>query len=191
MRKITALTIGALMTLSIGGCGKNHNASPVTQNTETTENTKVEMPNPFVDVTLEEAIELAGFDFKIPDTIEGYDSRSIMVIENQLIQAIYGNEDEKAGLSDEELNKIDWEKVNFDPDKIVLRKAKGNDDVSGDYNEYSEITAITIDGKEVTMKGNNGTVYVAIWTENEYSFSVAANNGVTSDSMTSIISGIQ
>ena len=85
---------------------------------------------------------------------KGYVQDSIYVIENELIQVIY---------SDGE-------------NEICFRQAKGNEDISGDYNEYEEINAINVSGVEVTTKGNNGKVNLASWTKDGYAFSISSNS---------------
>ena len=76
------------------------------------------VPNPFVSVdSVERAAEGAGFVFYCPSEVEGYSKKDISYIKNKLIQVVFrdGNK------------------------SILLRKTKGTDDISGDYNKYNNI----------------------------------------------------
>ena len=114
------------------------------------------MPNPVTDMaTVQEAEEKAGFSFLAPADIEGYEGRKVQVIGDDLIQAVYGD----------------------DENSICVRKSKQEGDISGDYNEYSEADVITIDGMDITVKGKDGKAYTAVWTDGTYSYSIQASNG--------------
>ena len=159
--------------------------------TETDEGENTQIPNPFITCsTLKEASELAGFDFTAPESVDGYSYKEISAIENEMAQITYFNSDELDGLTDEQLNEIDWEKVDFSAQDLVIRKAKGDEDISGDYNEYPEIYNVTVDDREVTMKGSDGDVNVAIWNEDGYSYAITASDAVTSDYVMNLIHNI-
>ncbi len=50
---------------------------------------------------------------------------------------------------------------------------------------------MTVDGRAVTMKGNDGTVSVAVWTADEYSYAViAGEHPMTAEEMTEVIASI-
>ena len=182
MKKILAFLLVGAMALSFTACGNNNpNNAPKEPDagmmvggdpaTWGPAEDPVEIPNPFTDYgTLEEAISAVGFDFTVPDAIEGHKISLIQVLgENSMIQAIYG-EDE-----------VD----------ILVRKAIGSDDISGDYNNYSQTSEKTVDGRTVTMKGENDRIMVALWTEGNYTYSVGAGDGMDTDSMTALISTIK
>lgn len=133
------------------------------------EGDNTQIPNPFVVCdTFEEAGKLAGFDFTAPATADGYQFKEISAIENEMAQIVYFNSDEMDGLTDEELNEIDWKKVDFSGHDLTIRKAPGDEDISGVYTEYPEMYQITVDGKEVTIKGEDGKVNVASWNAEGY-----------------------
>ena len=159
--------------------------------TETDEGENTQIPNPFITCsTLKEASELAGFDFTAPESVDGYSYKEIAAIENEMAQITYFNSDELDGLTDEQLNEIDWEKVDFSAHDLVIRKAKGDEDISGDYNEYPEIYNVTVDNREVTMKGSDGDVNVAVWNEDGYSYAIIASDAVTSDYVINLIHNV-
>ena len=159
--------------------------------TETDEGENTQIPNPFITCsTLKEASELAGFDFTAPESVDGYSYKEISAIENEMAQITYFNSDELDGLTDEQLNEIDWEKVDFSAHDLVIRKAKGAEDISGDYNEYPEIYNVTVDNREVTMKGSDGDVNVVVWNEDGYSYAITASDAVTSDYVINLIHNV-
>lgn len=43
-----------------------------------------------------------------------------------------------------------------DNDDMTFRKAFGSDDISGDYNEYSEKLTENVDGTDIEIRGNDG-----------------------------------
>ncbi len=109
--------------------------------------------SPFTDCkSLEEAEEVAGFDISIPDKIEGYDAISYAAMQqDKLIQVDYSKDDNRY---------------------ICIRKAVGDEDISGDYNAYKEETRTELDGRQVTFKGNDGKVSLATWTDGDYAYSL-------------------
>ena len=70
---------------------------------------------------------------------------------------------------------------------MVIRKAAGTEDISGDYNEYPEIYNVTVSEREVTMKGTDGKVNVAVWNTDDYSYAITASDAVTSEYMINLI----
>ena len=120
------------------------------------ESAGTQIPNPVVPAgSLEEAAEITGFNLSVPDKIEGYEDISVQVISKELIQVIYDN-----GETD-----------------IYIRKAKGQEDISGDWNEYPDVAEETIGGKTCTVKKKDGKVYVVLWTADGYTYSVQSNDG--------------
>ena len=73
---------------------------------------------------------------------------------------------------------------------ITLRVQAGSEDVSGDYNNYAEISTVTINGCDVTFKGNDGTVSTAIWTNGGYSYAVSTDVPMSVEAMTALITTI-
>lgn len=164
MKRMIALALGAMMALSLVACGSD--------NTTHTQN-PVEIPNPFTECkTMEEAAQLVGFDVVVPDAIEGMDKSVIRAdAEGKLIEVIYRNEEEE----------------------IVIRKAVGSEDISGDYTQYADTNITTIGDLTVTTKGENGQINLATWTDNGYTYSIGtrAESGISSTVMTDLIVSIQ
>lgn len=61
----------------------------------------------------------------------------------------------------------------------TYRQSVGEENNSGDYNVYSDIGEITVNGLTVTLKGQEGTYTLAIWTDGTYSYSLSLSSGVT------------
>lgn len=57
---------------------------------------------------------------------------------------------------------------------VCYRTAKGNDDVSGDCNAYSEQSS----ENGLTLKGDDGQVSLAVWNDETYSYSLSFSPGV-------------
>ena len=133
------------------------------------ENTKI--PNPWTDCgTLEEAEEKSGFSMEVPETIGEYSKTLIQNMDQEIIQVFY----EKNGTDD----------------SILIRKGTGSDDISGDYNKYTEIKETQIGDVQVTEKGNDGTVSLATWTTEDYSYSISVP-GMSEDEIAVIIEQVK
>lgn len=70
---------------------------------------------------------------------------------------------------------------------IVYRKGKGSEDISGDYNAYSQVTEIIIANNTVTLKGNDTGYCLAIWSDGDYAYSVALNQEIDESSWKALI----
>ena len=126
----------------------------------------MQIPNPFVDYdTLEAAAKAAGFELKAPSSVKGFSEKLIQVCDGEMIQVIFLNGD----------------------DRLFIRKAEGSEDISGDYNEYSDSRTVTVNGNSVTLRGDDGKVSTAIWTSGGYTYSVSFDTPVSEDEMTGII----
>lgn len=163
MKKIIAVMLCAAMMISMAACQKN-------EENKTDENissqSSVEIKNPFVGYdTIADAEKITGFGFTVPETIENYGNAQISVMNNEMIQVIFKNEN---------------------GDMITFRKAKGSDDISGDYNNYTEEKLITVDEKSVTVKGNEGKINLAVWTEDDFTYSVSAS-GIPEEEITEFV----
>ena len=61
--------------------------------------------------------------------------------------------------------------------EIYFRKSNlENQDVSGDYNEYSDEKEVEYKGIKVTLKGEEGLYYLAIWSKGKFSYSFDSSN---------------
>lgn len=119
--------------------------------------------NPYQEVSsLAEAAAITGFDLAVPDAPEDYPDMTIQVIDSSMIEVIYENKANETAEGTDEGYRI--------------RKAAGNADISGDYNEYADTRTEKIGDYDVTLKGDGKTISVATWTAGGYSYAVDAEN---------------
>lgn len=115
-----------------------------------------QLPNPFVScTTLAEAEEQAGFSLTLPADCH---ISSLSVVPHTMIQA----------------NRADG---------LTIRKAVGNEDISGDYHPYSHSETVSVSGKSITLKGNGQLVMVALWTADGYTYAIQSETGLSRDAM--------
>ena len=172
------LTICAVVALSITACASSGAAAktPITETTAipkstTPANTNPDtmIANPFVDCqTMETAAEVAGFEFRTPEQVEGISEKKIQAVDQEMIQVIYS----------------------ADENQILIRKAPGIRNISGDYNNYQKEETITVDEMQVTLKGNDGVISLATWSANDYSYSIYVSAGMAQDSIVSLVQAI-
>lgn len=151
---VMAATAAALLPVALVGCGSSADTSaPSNQEQEP----QVNMANPFVDcASAYDAAQLAGFDVTFPESVPGYDERLYQAIEGKMAQCFYSNGDKR----------------------VLVRKALGDEDISGDYNTYGQVTTVPIGELEVTEKGDGGLVHVATWSRDGFSFAIDADEGL-------------
>ena len=122
-----------------------------------------QIANPFTDTkTLEEAQEIAGFDMQVPDAAAPYTVVNYRAVEGEMLEIIFRDRKGEEGYR--------------------IRKAAGEDDISGDYNEYAKEKTIRLsDGTKVTLRGDKDDEWsVAMWTAEDgegkdvYSFAVCS-----------------
>lgn len=170
MKKTIILLLCLVMACSMVACSNKN----LEGGNEERKGESAQLPNPFIECdTIEEAEELAGFEIsEVKNVPEKYKQTNIRVIEKELIELIYedgGNE-------------------------IRIRKAVGNEDISGDYNEYEENELISMDKVTVARRGSNGKGNVFTWTDGAHSYALLANidgEGIEKDLAIDIIKEIQ
>lgn len=130
-------------------------------NTTVSGDVNVAPPSPYIPCAdLAEAEKLAGFTLSVPgapDVIEAW--------EGVMIQAIYGDENET----------------------MRIRKGTGSDDISGDYNIYTEVE--TVDG--VTIKGENDTFSLAVWEKDGYTYSISVAQALSQADMLALVASVK
>ena len=123
-----------------------------------------QIANPLVDYdSLEEAEKVVGFELSYSESIK---AESYTIINGTTLQ------------------------LNLENDGY-LRKAKGREDISGDYNEYEKAETKTAEGKSVTLKGNGGKVMLAIWTDGDYTYCVGITDGISEADMLLIVNAVK
>ena len=171
MKKILLMS---LLCLAIIACGKKEETKQeTTETTNVTQEQDYGVPNPYEIVdTLDEASKIAGFTLSVPVSYEDYKKQVIQAIEDDMIEVIYFNDTDSEGLR--------------------IRKAKGTDDISGDYNEYKDVEIVKVGDFEITEKGSEGSISVATWNDGTYSYAIdVAEASLTKDTITNLISNIK
>ena len=123
--------------------------------------------NPVVTVnSLSEAEQTAGFPISVPQKYGDDGIFTITVVNESVICVHYGSEED----------------VN-----MIIYKGTGSEDVSGDYSTYPEIQNIDYDYRNVQLKGNAGKIYLATWTDRQYSFAVRIPDGAELEEVKAVI----
>lgn len=134
--------------------------------TRSTEEPVIGMPNPFQEFTVHEEAEAhADFTIDLPSSSD-FTLRVYKVIQNELFEAIYD------GITE-----------------IRIRKAAGNEDISGDYNSYPQKRIVSTPEATVTFEGADGKVSKATWSHAGYSYSITAEEALEEPLMLSLVEG--
>lgn len=122
-----------------------------------------QIPNPYTDYeSIDEAAKAAGFTMDAPESIGTYGNRTYQVL--------------GAGEVDAMIQVTYTASADATEDYYALRKAAGSEDISGDNSGYEETSTLTLgaDETEVTAKGTAGTISLATWVKDGYSYSLGA-----------------
>ena len=131
---------------------------------------KTEVSNPFVEVSnIKEVESLVGFTITVPDKVLDYKDKRISVIENKMIDITYTKK----------------------KSKLTIRKGIGTVDISGDYNNYSDINENIIDGVTVTTRGNDNLIFNATWNNDNYTYAIVSNTGIDSGDIVNLVKEIK
>ena len=161
MKKLFAVIMMLLTILSLAACGSS---------TASDEPDIIGMPNPFTDFnTLAEAEKQTGFYITLPDAIGSSNNKIYRAMNDEMLEVIYVNGEDETGR---------------------IRKARGSEDISGDYNEYAETETVSVGGIDVLLKGDAGLVKLAVWTNDGYAYSVSSEAGMTADEMMALVSAV-
>ncbi len=127
--------------------------------------------NPYVYYdTLEEAEKAVGFEITVPETIDNEEVSSIIVISEDLIEIDYGTDSESI---------------------MTVRKAKGSEDISGDYTVYGFQKTLSYDGINVIAKGDGDLIKLLTWQKNDFTYALRLPNGMTEENMWELIQSIE
>lgn len=196
MKKLLALALSAAMALSLASCagqtnpGNNSDSSkepaaiggdPATWGPALDgDDSGVQIPNPITEYpTLEEAAAAAGFDVTVPETVDSYSEKVFQVFNANTSDAMF---------------EVIYRDGGEEPENIVhIRKAPGTEDISGDYNQYAESNTVAVGDIQITMRGENGQVHLATWTNGGYTYSIGVYTeaGISSDAMADLAAAVQ
>ena len=122
--------------------------------------------------TLEEAAQAIGFDMTAPESLGKFTERSVATIDGEILELAYYDKDDNRGHN--------------------IRKAKGSGDISGDYSIYDFTGTVDVEGRTVTMSGNGDKVFMAVWTDGDFSYSVTTDeNGLSQAEMEEIVKNVK
>lgn len=162
MKRLFAVIMMLLTILPLAACGNKTDDS--------TEPDIIGMLNPFTEFdTLAEAEKQTGFYITLPDAIGSSDKRIYRAMNDEMLEVVYVNGEDETGR---------------------VRKARGSEDISGDYNEYAETETVSVGGIDVLLKGDAGLVKLAVWTNDGYAYSVSSEAGMTADEMMALVSAV-
>ncbi len=131
----------------------------------------VQSGNPYAEYdTLEEAENTIGFEISVPDSYGGYTEPYYAVIEGKILEVQYYNGDDRG---------------------MIIRKSRGSEDISGDFNEYNTVTETEVNGNTVTIKGSGDEFILALWVSGDYSYSVSVSSGISENALKEIIEKIK
>ena len=112
---------------------------------------------------------LVGYDFKMPtDLPDGYVLEDASLVFG-IIQLSYESAD----------------------DTITYRTQKTDEDISGDYNVYTDVKTVKVGDVSVTVRRGGEHTTGAIWTDQGYSFSVYADSDLTEDAVLAIVKSVR
>lgn len=165
MKKMIAAAACAAMVLSLTACG----ASAQNGSSSQQQGGQAQIANPFTTyATMEEAENALGFSLDLPDDVKE-DSVNIRATSDGLLDVSY----------------------EMAENHISIRKAVGQEDISGDYNNYENCQEVSLeDDVTVTIKGDADKVYLAVWTEDEYAYAVSASEGLPQQDMVKLVDEI-
>ena len=72
-------------------------------------------------------------------------------------------------------------------DSLSYRVSKGDEDNSGDYNEYGNVYEKEIGGTAVTLKGEGDLIFCALYKRGGYSYSITSAGGLTLEQLEKMI----
>lgn len=128
----------------------------------------VQVANPMTECSsLKEAADITGFELSVPDRVAGDPISSIYVYTGSMIEVNYGD------------------------DACYIRKAAGNEDISGDYNEYGFSQTTTIGDIHVMIKGDGDLVKLVTWTNEGFSYAMHLDSGMALEDISAIIENIK
>ena len=171
MKKILLML---LLCLTVVACGKKEEVTEEVTEASTTQTQDYGVPNPYEIVdTLDEAAKIAGFSLETPTEYADYKSIVIQAIADDMIEVIY----------------FDAEKTH---EGLRIRKAKGTDDISGDYNEYKNVETVKVGDYDVTEKSDGKNIFVTTWTDGTYSYAIDIDRAeLSKEDIENLISNIK
>lgn len=121
---------------------------------------------------LQEAATLAGFELSVGQAPQG------SVEANTYIQVIPGD------IVEVDYHDALGERVAY------VRKAKGSEDASGDYNAYDLTQTLDVEGVQVEARGSDAGWSCVVWTADGYSYAIGFFSPASTEQVEALVSGI-
>lgn len=154
MKKIIIIMFCMVISFSAISCEKEYNVDDGQLNTDN----EYEIESPIVECsTVQEAQEIVGFEIHLPNNISNFNIETVNVYDDSMIDIIYKNENQE---------------------EIRVRKAKGSDDISGDYTVYNQEGTIVVGNIDFYIKGNDGNINLITWTNNGYTHAISLDKQI-------------
>lgn len=166
MKKLIVLGVCAAMALSMAACANQTEPSSTTDETSS----QMQLPDPFTSCeSMGDAEKIAGFTLTMPEHSPDWATETIIrATQSGMIEVVHlGNGNE-----------------------MRIRKATGNEDISGDYSAYQTSDEISVNDAKVQVKGNEEKIYLATWSNGTHSYSISVNSGLAQEDLTTLISSI-
>ena len=184
LKKTLTVLTASMAVLSLAGCNNKKEDTAKVDDAKIIETQDNQIANPWSEVnSIAEAKTITGFDFIVPDTIDGKSQSLIQVMNDEIIEVRYG-------------------------DDVIIRKSKGNEDNSGDFNSYDVTKEESIeyvapgsdygtpDGITLTLKGDGDTFNCVTWARvasqagADYSYSITCGSGLSFETITEVVNSI-
>ena len=133
---------------------------------------------------VEEAEEYAGFSPMAElSQVLGFSVPEVKNIPFEVTSTVYTN-----GWN--EFAQVEYQGKSQD-EAVLFRKARGTDDISGDYNTYSDVKEVTVKEVSVTLKGDDGQYKLAIWQQDGFAYSLNYEPGGSEAVFIEMIQNVQ
>lgn len=73
----------------------------------------------------------------------------------------------------------------------LLRKSQGTEENSGGFNQYPDVETLTAADADVTLKGADGRVTLALWQKDGFSYSLNLSQGQNIESWAEILYSVK
>lgn len=156
-RTVTAMICTLILALALAACGAGGGGNAAQGDAD-----NVRIPAPWTDfANAEEAAAEVGFGINAPARVGDCEFDFARAFDGGMLELVYTGRDGSS---------------------VSIRKAEGNGDISGDYNEYAESGTLDAGGTAVAVKGDGEGVSLALWSANGYAYAISARGAALAES---------
>ena len=155
-KKMITVLVSVVVVVGVIVLGNHMMSNDKSENNMIGGNGTATIANPWVPYdTLEEVEKVAGYGIDVPSELNGLPFEKYRVLnDNEMISACFMKGEET----------------------YTVRKAKGDEDISGNYTSYDETEVVEMDGISIELQGNDGMVSLVNWTMDGYSYSLECSS---------------